>query len=167
MVKFFLHRCSFREECKTGSIRSAKRRQEGKLYFWTAGLKEQNLHLFLNYSLKFPLSFWGSCISPLQHTLWALSPPLSHKQHAIFVDLPPTRESGAGLRGSDRLSVEDLSEERLCKAAWGENKYSKLTPSVLLGALHLKIYRIWLFPTKYYSQYGIRSITVERFNCVF
>lgn len=56
MIKFFLHMCSFREECKTGLIKIAKRREEGKPCFWTAGLNEQNLHLFLNHTLKFPLS---------------------------------------------------------------------------------------------------------------
>lgn len=114
-----------------GLIKIAKRREEGKPCFWTAGLNEQNLHLFLNHTLKFPLSIWGSCISSLQHTLCAPSPPLLHKQHATFVDLPPTCESDAGLVGSDGLSEEELSEESLCKATWGEKHvlqaYSKCT----------------------------------------
>lgn len=91
MIKYFLHRCGFREDW------SKVLRQEAKPCFWTAGLNEQSLHLFLNYSLQFPLSFWGSCISSLQHTLHALSPSLPHKQHATSVTCPPTHESSAGL----------------------------------------------------------------------
>lgn len=98
--------------------------------------------------LKFPLSIWGSCISFLQHTLCAPSLPLPHKQHTTFVDLPPTHEFDARLMESDDLFEEELSEESLCKATWGENTYSKLTLSILSEALCLKIYRIWLFPTE-------------------
>lgn len=115
-----------------------------KLCFCTTELNEKNLHLFLNYSSKFPLSIWDSFISSLQHTPSALSPPLLYKQHATFVwTFLLTCESDAGLVGSD-----SLSQESLCRVTWGENTYSGLTPSIFLEDCNLKSYRVWLLHTK-------------------
>lgn len=152
MIKYFLHRYSFREDW------SKVPRQEAKPCFLTAGLNEQGLYVFLNYSLQFPPPMWGSCISSLQYTLRALSPPSPHKQHAASVTCPTTHESSAGLMARDGLSEEKLTEESLCKATWSENTNSELTPSALLEVLYLKNYKfLFSSPNNIYSLISIMT----------